>query len=183
MKTMTLKVAVASALLFGAAGFAGAMGMPKSEYDAGKDGIDATKKAALESCKPLSGNAKDVCQAQAKADATIAKADLEAKYKGTVAAATDARKARAKAQYDVAKEKCDDFAGNPKDVCVKEAKAAETRALADAKADQKVVDARVDARDAKVNAEYKVAVERCDTYSGDVKDRCVLDAKQRFGKS
>jgi hypothetical protein len=34
----------------------------------------------------------------------------------------------------VAKEKCDDKAGNEKDVCVKEAKAALVRAKADAKA-------------------------------------------------
>jgi hypothetical protein len=33
----------------------------------------------------------------------------------------------------VAKEKCDDQAGNARDVCRKEAKAVETKALADAK--------------------------------------------------
>ena len=183
MKITTLQAAVAAALLAGAAGLAAAEGMPKADYKAGKEQIEATRKAALDSCKTLAGNTKDVCQEQAKADASIAKAELEAKYKGTREAAYDARVARAKANYSVAKEKCDDFAGNQKDVCVKEAKAAETRALADAKADKKVVQARVDARDSKVDAEYKVAVERCDAYAGDVKDRCVTDAKQRFGKS
>lgn len=183
MKSMTLRAAVAGALLLGAASFAGAGTFPRAEYDAGKDGIEVTRKAALDACKPMSGNAKDVCQAQAKADASIAKAELEAKYKGTRESAYDARVARAKAHYDVAKEKCDDFAGNQKAVCVKEAKAAETRALADTKADKKVVEARLDAREAKVDAEYKVAVERCDTYSGDAKARCVMDAKQHFGKS
>jgi hypothetical protein len=37
---------------------------------------------------------------------------------------------QAKADYLVAKERCDDLAGNAKDVCVKEAKAAEKKALA-----------------------------------------------------
>ena len=42
--------------------------------------------------------------------------------------------AKAEADYSVAKEKCDDKAGNAKEVCIKEAKAAEARAKADAKA-------------------------------------------------
>jgi len=37
---------------------------------------------------------------------------------------------------------------------------------------------RADSRD----AEYKAARERCDTYSGDTKDRCVADAKARHGQ-
>ena len=36
--------------------------------------------------------------------------------------------------YEVAKERCDDLKGNDKDACVKDAKAAEARAKADAKA-------------------------------------------------
>jgi hypothetical protein len=184
MKIMKLHAAVAAALFVGAAGFAAAAtGMPKSEYDAGKDQIAATKKAALDQCSPMSGNAKDICKEQAKADASIAKAELEAKYKGTRESAYDARVARAKGNYNVAKEKCDDLAGNAKDVCVKEAKAVETRGLADAKADKKVVQARVDARDSKVDAEYNVAKERCDALAGDAKSACVTDAKARFGKS
>jgi hypothetical protein len=184
MKMTKLHAAIAATLFTGAAGFAfAAEGMPKSEYKAQKDQIEATGKAALDACKPMSGNAKDICKEQAKADESIAKADLEAKNKGTREAAYDARVAHAKGNYNVAKEKCDDFKGNQKDVCVKEAKAVETRALADAKADKKVVQARVDARDDKMDAEYKVAKEKCDAFAGDAKDRCVLDAKQHYGKS
>jgi hypothetical protein len=35
--------------------------------------------------------------------------------------------AKVDADYAVAKEKCDDFSGNAKDVCVKEAKAAQVK--------------------------------------------------------
>ena len=42
------------------------------------------------------------------------------------------------ADYKVAMEKCDDKAGNLKDVCIKEAKAAMKSAKADAKANKKV---------------------------------------------
>jgi hypothetical protein len=38
--------------------------------------------------------------------------------------------------YDVAKEKCDDLSGNAKDVCVKDAKAAQAKAKAEAKDDR-----------------------------------------------
>ena len=40
---------------------------------------------------------------------------------------------KADAEYDVAKEKCDDLAGNAKDVCVKDAKAAREKAKTSAK--------------------------------------------------
>ena len=41
-------------------------------------------------------------------------------------------------------------------------------------------DARADASQDKRRAEYLAARERCDAYSGDAKDRCVSDAKNRF---
>ena len=146
------------------------------------------------SLQRMSGNAKDICQAEAKGKQKIAKAELDARYKGTAKAREDARVARADAQYEVAKEKCDDLSGNAKDVCVKEAKAAQTRAKADAKADRKVSDARKDSnertaearRDAsetKRDADYRAAAERCDRLAGDAKTACVADAKARFGKS
>ena len=142
----------------------------------------------------MSGNAKDMCQAQAKGDQKIAEKELDARNKGTAKAREDARLARADAQYEVAKEKCDDLSGNAKDVCVKDAKAAQTRAKADAKADRKVSDARKDSnertaearRDAsetKRDADYRAAAERCDRLAGDAKTACVADAKARFGKS
>ena len=168
--------------------------MSKESYKNTTRSIDATFNTDKERCKSFSGNARDVCMAEAKARQKIAKADAEADYEGTVKARTAARIARADAEYSVAKEKCDDLAGNGKDVCVKEAKAAMVSAKADAKADRKVSDAnksanktaneaRRDASEDKRDAEYKVAVERCDTFNGDAKSRCVKDAKVRFGKS
>ena len=79
-------------------------------------------------CDALSGNAKDVCVEEAKGKEKVAKAEAEAAYKNTPKAREKARVARADAAYEVAKEKCDDLAGNAKDVCVKEAKAAHVKA-------------------------------------------------------
>ena len=106
-----------------------------------------------------------------------------AAFKGTDKAATDALIARADAEYAVAKEKCDDFAGNAKDVCVKEAKATFTKAKVDAKANGKVSVVRKDAAQEKRDANFAVAKERCDALAGDAKTQCVNDAKARFGKS
>jgi hypothetical protein len=93
----------------------------------------------------LNGNAKDICVAEAKGKDNVAKADAEASYANTPKARESARVAHAKATYDVSVEKCDDLAGNRKDVCVKEAKAALVSAKADAKVDRVAVDTRKDA--------------------------------------
>ena len=183
---------VAVALAFSGAAFA-AQGISKDEYKAGKDRIAADYKAAKASCGSLAGNAKDICVAEAKGREKVAKAQLEADYKPSDKNRYDVSVAKAEADYAVAKEKCDDKAGNDKDVCVKKAKAAETHAKADAKANMKVAkagqvageksaDARKDAAEDKRDANYAVAKEKCDKFSGDVKDRCLNDAKARFGK-
>ena len=54
-------------------------------------------------------------------------------------------------------------------------------ALADAKADKKVIEARSDAREDKRKAEYKVATEKCDALAGAAKDQCVSAAKTQYG--
>ena len=180
MRNILIALAAAVSVAVVAPGYAA---MTKESYKSTTQQIDATFKADKEQCKSLKGNAKDVCMAEAKAKQKTAKADAEAEYKNTAKARADARMARADAEYLVAKEKCDDLAGNKKDVCIKEAKAARVSAKADAKVDKKVTEARNDARDDKRDAQYKVAVEKCDSLSGDAKDRCVKDAKTRFGKS
>ena len=172
----------------------GAATMSKDAYNAEMTRIKADYKADREHCSGLSGNAKDICVETAKGKEKVAKADADAAYEGTPKAREAARVARADASYAVAKEKCDDFSGNAKDVCVKEAKAAEVKAKADAKvahvandtsrtASAKQLDARKDAAEDKRDANYKVAVEKCDSLTGDAKDQCVKNAKVRYGKS
>lgn len=154
----------------------------KAEYSAAKDKAKAEYKMAADKCVSLSGNTRDVCKAEAKADRKKADAVAEADYKHTPKARRDAVEDSAEADYKVAKEKCDAKTGNDKDVCIKEAKAAETKTKADAKALQKTTVARKDASDDKRDADYKVAIEKCDGMSGDGKDACRKDAKTRYGK-
>jgi hypothetical protein len=173
-------------LAFAAAGVAPsaiAADAPKDSAKLDKKSIDADYKAAREKCKPMSGNAQDVCEAEAKAHRKVAMAELDARDKNTPKARHDLAMAKADAAHDVAKERCDDRKGNDKDVCMKDAKAAHERAKADANAQQKTADVRREATQDKREAEYSAAKERCDSLSGDAKARCVNDAKARFGRS
>lgn len=93
-----------------------------------------------------------------------------------------AAKAQAEAVYDKEIERCDTMSGNDKDVCVKAAKSKRESAEADAKAQHKASDARKDANEDKLEAEYKVAKERCDNFSGNEKDACVDRAKAKYNQ-
>ena len=94
----------------------------------------------------------------------------------------DAAVRQAKADYKVARARCNELAGNQKDVCVKEAKAAEKSAIADAKAAKKATGARAEANEDKRDAEFEVAKEKCDAMSGNAKDACQKEAKARYRK-
>ena len=174
-----------------------AMALTEPEYKMAKDKISADYKAAKTNCDALKDNAKDICVKEAKGAENVAKAELDAQHKPSDKATNKARMARADADYDVAKEKCDDLKGNAKDVCVKDAKAAHTTAKENAKvakaaakpADSaaekgaQVAEARKDASAEKNEANYKAAKERCDAMSGDAKSKCVDDAKRMYGQS
>ena len=154
----------------------------KLAFDAARDQAGATYKAARAECDAITGNPKDVCLAEAKAVRVHAEASATAQYKNTLKAYTKARIQIAGANYDLDKVRCAALTGNEKDVCVKQAKATKIAALADAKADKKVIEARADARADKRGAEYKVALEKCDALAGSAKDQCVSAAKARVGK-
>lgn len=154
----------------------------KARYSAAKDEASAQFKVNRAKCDSLAGNPKDVCIAQAKSDQTRAKAEAEVAYKGTDKERASARKDIANANYDVAKTKCNSLTGNDKNVCIKEAKSARIAAVEDAKADQKVSGIRKDAAEDKMDAEFKVAKEKCDGLSGEAKDACLKQAKVKFSK-
>ncbi len=168
--------------------------MTKDGYAQAKKNADAQYKVDKDACSSLSGNAKDICIAEAKGKDDVAKADATAAYENTPKLAKAARVAHAQASYNVSIEKCDDLAGNRNDVCIKEAKAELVKGKADAKVDRVAVDtrqdaaakqaeARAEASADKRDAEYKVAIEKCDALAGPAKDACVGNAKVQYGKS
>jgi hypothetical protein len=157
--------------------------MTKADYAAGKSRISADYKTDKAACATQAGNAKDICMQEAKAKERVALAELEYGYTGKAADHNKVLVAKAESAYAVAKERCDDQAGNAKDVCVKEAKAVEIKALADAKMGKEIGEAKKDAAADKFDADYKVAIEKCDALAGDAKSSCVAAAKAKFGKN
>ena len=171
-----------------------AQALTKTEYKAAGEVLSGERKAAITTCSPMKGNAKSVCVLEAKGKYTIAQSELDAQYKPSAKADMKVRDKRADVAYDIAKAKCKDLSGNPKDVCIKDAKSAKVAAKGDAKvakiaseaktdSTKKVVEARKDAMEDKSDAAYAAAKVRCDTLAGDLKTRCVNDAKAKFGKS
>lgn len=206
MKTTTFSlkwVALAAGLAFGAA--VSAQSLPKDDYRAGKDRIATESKAAKAACTELFGNARSVCEAEASGAGKVAGAELDASYEPTLKSRNEVRVVKAEADHAVARQRCDDLAGNAKEVCIKEAAALETAAKADAKArlttakakavanersasalrsaNAQAATAREEAATATNDAHYEVAVQKCDVYAGAAKDVCLDRAKARFGKS
>ena len=203
MNKLTIK-AIAVAICFAFSAGAMAQSMTKAEYTAGKSKITTEYKTAKTGCASLSGNANDICMAEAKGKEKVANAELEAAYKPSAKNTYNVSISKAEANYAVANERCDDKDGNVKDVCVKEAKAAQTTAKADAKAQMKATEANAtaneksadaqtkannkssealkDAKSDKLDADYAVAKEKCDALAGSAKDSCLNQAKTRFGK-
>lgn len=152
----------------------------RAGYDQAKASAKATYETDRKACDAMSGNPKDVCVAEAKAKRTKTEVDAEASWKGTAKSREHAAHETAEADYKVAKERCDAKGGNEKDVCVKEAKAAMVKTEADAKAMRKTTDAHLDASKDKMQADYKVAAEKCDALAGDAKTSCIADAKAHY---
>ncbi len=116
------------------------------------------------------------------ADTEHTDANAKAQYINTASARTDARLAIADADYNVNKIKCASQNGNAKDVCLKQADATQVAAVANAKADQKINDARMDAREDIQSADYKAALGKCEALAGPSKKSCVAAAIAQFSK-
>lgn len=184
-------IAAAMGLVFSTAIMA--QSMSKDAYTAAEERIASEYKSNKAHCDTLSGNTKDICIAEAKGKEKIAKAELEVSYEPTVKNHYKASVAKAEADYAVAIQKCDEKSGNDKDVCVKEAKAVETRIKADAEAQmktseannmagEKASEARQEAATDKRDANYGVTREKCDSLMGEDKTRCVDEAKAKYSK-
>ena len=107
--------------------------MSPAVYAQGKKAIEAETRVAFASCRSQSGAARDICKAEARAEERIKIADLQARYHGTVSAAEDARQARVKAGFEVAKARCGTQMGEARVECLKSAREDRSRALADSK--------------------------------------------------
>jgi len=123
--------------LAAAGGTLAADAMSKDAYKAAKDKIEAQAKADKKACGSMKENAKDICQAEAKAKEKIAKAELDAHRTPGAKADEKVRLMKAEGEYEVTKEKCEDQKGTAMVACKKDAKLAYDKVKATVKAEAK----------------------------------------------
>ncbi len=158
-----------------------AANMTNAQYYEAKNQISATYNTDKAACASLARNSKDVCVEEARGKEKVARAQLQHQFSGKPSDQTKLAIAKADSTYGIAKEKCDDLAGNGKDVCVKEAKATQIKSLADVKAGREIGEARTDSSAEKRRADFSVAKEKCDALAGEAKNNCLASAKSKFG--
>ena len=108
---------------------------------------------------------------------------IAAEKMGQTKAEYNAAKARADADYNTSHSICKDFSGNDRDICVQKAKAARSIANTEAKANfEGTGEAKLEAREGIIAAEYKFEKEKCDSLAGDAKVVCVAEAKATYAK-
>ncbi len=87
-------------------------------------------------------------------------------------------KTRISAEYKTDKAACDALSGQPKDLCVVQAKGKEKVARADLEVRYKSTPkTRYEAHAAKADADHAVAMAHCDELAGNAKDVCAKEAK------
>lgn len=164
--------------------------MSKDDYKAARDRIETTYRADKRRCDSMSGNAKDVCNAEASGRERVAKAELEARHNPTQELRREALLVKAETDYETAAEKCDDKTGNMKEVCLKEAEAARTAAEADARAELEISttadggedlagvsrEAYGEAARERKDAKYKEEKQKCMDLEGPAHKRCLENA-------
>ncbi|WP_259170137.1 hypothetical protein [Comamonas sp. BIGb0152] len=106
--------------------------MSDEEIRAETDRMGAQYHTAMAHCQRLQGHPKDICEADAKGQLRVARAERDAKLLGDADHHYQVRVARADADYRVANERCNDMRGDAVMVCKKDAQAAHSKALQDA---------------------------------------------------
>ena len=109
--------------------------MTRADYEAYILAIATETQDLQSSCDSLRGTDRHVCQAETRAREQVLLAELEARYRGTFAAAREAGFTRIRAKYEIDRSKCFAYAGVKRDNCVIAAHAERARALMAIKAE------------------------------------------------
>lgn len=126
---------------------------------------------ALRDCDRYSGDAKALCRTEADVAQSRTVAAAKAENLGTAAALTQAERDNVNADWDLAKEKCNQFGGDTKADCLAKARAARDNSIKE-----------IDANEAKQEAEWKVAYAQCAELAGTYRSTCLAEARAKFGR-
>jgi hypothetical protein len=139
MNRATFVLTLAGSLIFGAAAFGldAAMDntrslMSRPDHDRALTGIERTTRAALAQCRGGAESVRELCRTRARAEDRIARADLDARYYGTVEAEANATLVRARARFEVARSECFAEPNDDRSHCLSEARNGEAKAIASA---------------------------------------------------
>ena len=80
--------------------------MSPAQHIQARRAIDAETSLALARCRDAVGVQKDICKAAARAEDRVKKAELDARYYGTVQAQQDIWAARVRGLYEIARASC-----------------------------------------------------------------------------
>lgn len=131
--------------------FAVAQAADNDAYKAAKDKAESDYKVAKDNCKSLKGNAEDICKDEAKVAEARAILEATKQHQNTPKDVEKAQRKLADAEYDLAKERCDDMSGSAKSACKSDAKAAHKTALASAGTTSTTAAVAQDTREAGTN--------------------------------
>lgn len=164
--------------------------MSKEEFRAAALAIETELKSATRNCNYFSGNANDICLAEAKAKMLIGMAELAYQFQPSPHIWYEYQVVRLEADYTVAIEVCDDRTSD-KDVCLREAKLSRANGLEAAKSkwktsnpssttpDNAEVAARKEAE--QQDANHTAAKALCSLLPGGAKALCLDKVRVTYG--
>lgn len=191
MRLHVTGLAAALGLAVAGAAWSAKPALDEPAHEAARERIEAREKAQRKACGRVKGNARDICQAEAKGKARVALARLQARQQPGPEADQAVMEARADADLAVARQRCDDARGKARKTCLDKAEAAHEAAVRHAMV-MKVRNMRALQAQGKApreetpeeaeKARYAAERARC-VISGPDRDRCLEEAKKRFGKT
>ena len=181
---------IALCLAWAGAAFAGGGGMSKDAYKAAQARAEATQKAEVNACDGAQGHARDICRADAKGRGKVALAELDAEYQPSPAADRAVMMAKAAADYDLARQHCDEAQGSAREACRARADHVREAAVRLAKIERVEASRRLKAKGSNgaqvavpqtPDEKYAAEKARCGML-GEERDNCLADVKRRFHK-
>jgi hypothetical protein len=103
--------------------------MSRDDYRDALRGIETATRDALGQCRLVEAATREVCKAKARAAERVRRAELQARYYGTVSAAADIEVARVKSKYDVARAECGARPSDERIECLRVARESRTREI------------------------------------------------------
>ena len=107
--------------------------MSRSDFVLARQAIQDETRAALGRCRSVEMPGREICRVEARAAERVHRAELDARYHGTVAAAAEVRVAQAKADFEVARARCNALTSAERLQCLQAARATEAKAVAAAR--------------------------------------------------